>query len=352
MLISKRTGHLHLKCVAHFAIILTLGSLLCFMAYYNMLIDSSWYSKMFSSQGTHDYFVKSYQLHVSDGILEMKGYYTIGNLTHRASLKLNGLDVLLNDLKSKFLNDPKLEKALLPDQNFFVHDRNVKDINCRLIINGNESETKIASNMSALQPRKNPIGPMDYINRTSDCQTFIHERGYIMSTLTKIEAAFPLAFSILMYKDIEQVERLLRAIYRPQNIYCIHVDKKTDNEIYRAMKGITNCFDNVFMTTTRIDVQWGQFSVLEPELMCIKELLQRNKKWKYFINLTGQEFPLRTNYELVRILMTYNGANDIEGTVKRFVLCYIVHLIMSDIEGTVKRLVLCYIVHWIMSDIE
>ena len=113
-----------------------------------------------------------------------------------------------------------------------------------------------------------------------------------MSSLTKIEAAFPLAFSVLMYKDIEQVERLLRAIYRPQNIYCIHVDKKTDNKIYRAMEGVAHYYDNIFMTATRINVRWGQFSVLEPELMCMKELLQRNKKWKYFINLTGQAFPL------------------------------------------------------------
>ena len=141
-----------------------------------------------------------------------------------------------------------------------------------------------------------------------------------MSSLTNIEVAFPIAYSILMYKDIEQVERLLRAIYRPQNIYCIHVDRKTSHDIYRAIEGIAKCFPNVFMTARRIDVKWGRFSVLEPELMCMEELLQRKKTWKYFINLTGQEFPLRTNYELNIILMTYNGANDIEGTLKRYEL--------------------------------
>ena len=177
--ISKRSRQTHSQYIAVLVIIsIALGSLLGFILFYDMSLDSLWYSKRLSSQDTHDYFVKSYKLHVSDGILEMEGYYTIGNLTHRASLKLNGLDVLLNDLKPKFLNDPKLEKALLSDQNFFIHDRNMKDVNCRLIINWNESETKIASDMSALQPRRNPLGPLDYINRTSDCQTFIHERGY------------------------------------------------------------------------------------------------------------------------------------------------------------------------------
>ena len=50
------------------------------------------------------------------------------------------------------------------------------------------------------------------------------------------------------------------------------------------------------------------------------EELWSHKKWKYFINLTGQEFPLKTNLELVRILTAYNGANDLEGTIKRWVL--------------------------------
>ncbi|XP_061184707.1 beta-1,3-galactosyl-O-glycosyl-glycoprotein beta-1,6-N-acetylglucosaminyltransferase-like [Saccostrea echinata] len=31
----------------------------------------------------------------------------------------------------------------------------------------------------------------------------------------------------------------------------------------------------------------------------------------------GQEFPLRTNYEIVKILKIYNGANDLESTIKR-----------------------------------
>jgi uncharacterized membrane protein HdeD (DUF308 family) len=57
------------------------------------------------------------------------------------------------------------------------------------------------------------------------------------------------------------------------------------------------------------------YPVLPVYLDC--DLWKYNKKWKYFINLTGQEFPLRTNYELVKILKIYNGSNDIEGTVKR-----------------------------------
>ncbi|XP_064613401.1 beta-1,3-galactosyl-O-glycosyl-glycoprotein beta-1,6-N-acetylglucosaminyltransferase 3-like [Liolophura sinensis] len=48
----------------------------------------------------------------------------------------------------------------------------------------------------------------------------------------------------------------------------------------------------------------------------MKDLLRF--KWRYFINLTGQEFPLKTNKELVEILTAYKGANDIRGTSGKF----------------------------------
>jgi len=41
-------------------------------------------------------------------------------------------------------------------------------------------------------------------------------------------------------------------------------------------------------------------------------------RFRYFINLTGQEFPLRSNLELVRIARIFNGSNDIAGSATRY----------------------------------
>ena len=46
----------------------------------------------------------------------------------------------------------------------------------------------------------------------------------------------------------------------------------------------------------------------------MRRLIAHRSKWRYFINLTGQEFPLKTNRELVEILTALHGANDIDGT--------------------------------------
>ena len=61
------------------------------------------------------------------------------------------------------------------------------------------------------------------------CDEFLHNSDYIHKPLNSQEESFPIAYSIVMYKDPAQVERLLHAIYRPQNHYCIHVDSKVSN---------------------------------------------------------------------------------------------------------------------------
>jgi len=208
------------------------------------------------------------------------------------------------------------KKKIRTREHFFYAGRTVTEANCKAIINGDEFELKKADLLHNVS--RNILQPEDYIKMTQNCPQFVLEREYITDYLTDLERDFPIAFSLLMFKDVEQAERLLRAIYRPQNFYCIHVDAKSDESIYSAMQGVASCFENMHVLATRVDVQWGFFSVLEPELLCMEHLWNRSAAWRYFVNLTGQEFPLRTNYELVRILQAYKGANDVEGTVKRY----------------------------------
>ena len=97
---------------------------------------------------------------------------------------------------------------------------------------------------------------------TRDCDKFVETRGYITSPSSEEEKNFPLAFDILVFKDIEQFERLLRAVYRPQNIYCVHVDKKAKSTLHKAVGEIAGCFDNVFVLQNNIEVTWG--SIFSP----------------------------------------------------------------------------------------
>ncbi|CAL8102133.1 unnamed protein product [Calicophoron daubneyi] len=117
---------------------------------------------------------------------------------------------------------------------------------------------------------------------------------------------------MLVYKDVERAVRLLAAIHRSHNVYCIHVDRKSPNIIRVILAEAAQMLgDNVFVVpeNASLTVIWGRMSTLDADIACSQVLLGQNNRWKYWINLTGQEFPLRTNWELVQALKAMNGTN-------------------------------------------
>lgn len=92
----------------------------------------------------------------------------------------------------------------------------------------------------------------------------------------------------------------------------MHVDKKAPNSVFQSFKRVRRCFDNVIVVEDRVDVVYSSIRQIEAEMRCIKAAKGSRIKWKYYINLTGQEFMLKTNLEIVKYLSTLNGTNDIE----------------------------------------
>ena len=145
-----------------------------------------------------------------------------------------------------------------------------------------------------------------------NCALFRFAHGYDDKPVTKEELNFPLAFGIRLHRSVEQVEQLLRTLYRPHNIYCIHVDRKADNSIYEIIKNISKCFENIIVIENRESIVYASSGIIKAEMKCMLACLNSHIKWKYYLNLSGQEFPLRTNLEIVMILKIFQGVNDIE----------------------------------------
>ncbi|KAG8011983.1 Beta-1 [Nibea albiflora] len=151
-----------------------------------------------------------------------------------------------------------------------------------------------------------------YINATQDCSEFRLSRKYLMFPLSQEEEDFPLAYSIVVHHKVQNFEQLLRAIYAPQNIYCVHVDKKSDVSVFAAIKAITSCFPNVFMVSKPLSVVYGHWSRVQADINCMADLYKISTEWKYLMNLCGQDFPLKTNLEIVRMLRSLRGGNSLE----------------------------------------
>ena len=81
-----------------------------------------------------------------------------------------------------------------------------------------------------------------------------------------------------------------------------------------AIRKLATCFpENIFVSSKLANVQWGNFSRLMADMYCMRDLLQHPVQWRYVLNLCGQDFPLKTNLEIVQQMKAYNGKNYIEG---------------------------------------
>ncbi|CAF1442255.1 unnamed protein product [Adineta steineri] len=145
-----------------------------------------------------------------------------------------------------------------------------------------------------------------YFSFPKDCTLFTSQ-----TIISSEELTYPLAFTILIYSNLDQFDFLLKTIYRKSNYYCIHVDLKAPAALYEAIKERSSCVTNIYLPQQRVNVTWGRFSVLEAEHLCQQELLKQSTTWKYYFNLANSDIPLKTNFELIQILKLYNNQNDI-----------------------------------------
>lgn len=210
------------------------------------------------------------------------------------------------------LNIPTPEVVPSTEVDSSMIDSKFHSVTCAKLLNGDINEidkTKaiLLSNNYTFKHREDD----DFNMMTISCDKFRKARGYIMTSSTQMESDFPLAFNILFHKNTEQLERLLRVLYRPQNQYCIHVDRKTPDNVLESVENIANCFDNVFVASKLEIVIYASHTRLLADINCMRDHIERNTEWKYLLNLASSELPLRTNLELVQILNIFNGSNDI-----------------------------------------
>ncbi|CAF4248711.1 unnamed protein product [Rotaria sp. Silwood2] len=226
-----------------------------------------------------------------------------------ANINFSQLKILSNEIKN---NNNLASKKFFEHLQPYYHS-----VSCQKLYENDYDEFKHA--LALLSDLKDlpSISDQKYNITKEQCSIYRSERfnQKFHNEDTNINRQFPLAFSILMYENVEQFERLLRLIYRPQNFYCVHVDNDAPANVLQAVKSIVQCFDNVILASKQEKVLYATFSRLQADLNCMYDLI-RYPSWRYLLNIANTELPLKTNSELVKILSIYRGYNDIEGRWK------------------------------------
>lgn len=120
-----------------------------------------------------------------------------------------------------------------------------------------------------------------------------------------------IAYLILVHRLPDQFKKLFKAIYDPSNFYLIHIDKKANEKIGQDVKEFVEQYSNVHILNSE-NVIWGGYSMVQAELDGMKYLLEMNAKWDYFINLSGQDYPLKSQKIIKEFLSKNNGKNYIK----------------------------------------
>ncbi|XP_037312659.2 beta-1,3-galactosyl-O-glycosyl-glycoprotein beta-1,6-N-acetylglucosaminyltransferase 3-like [Pungitius pungitius] len=187
---------------------------------------------------------------------------------------------------------------------------------CLAIISGDtEGKREELAVLLASRKRRSLLSEDFYLNVTKDCSSYIEERGFITAPLSEEENNFPIAYSMVIHEQIEMFERLLRAVYTPQNIYCVHVDQKSSKGFQKAVEAILSCFPNVFVASKLESVVYASWSRVQADLNCMKDLLNSQIQWKYLLNTCGTDFPIKSNAEMVQTLKALEGRNSMESEV-------------------------------------
>ena len=117
-----------------------------------------------------------------------------------------------------------------------------------------------------------------------------------------------IAYLILVHRYLGQFKRLFRAMYHPANYYLVHVDKRSGVGLQTEIQDFLSSFANASLLKSQ-SILWGGYSMVDAELRGIEELLKISSEWEFFINLSAQDFPLKSQTH-IQDFLSRNIGND------------------------------------------
>lgn len=115
-----------------------------------------------------------------------------------------------------------------------------------------------------------------------------------------------IGYVVLAYKSPAQVLRLLRRIAGPSSAIAVHVDRSTEDTLFRELSRGASELENVSFIDRR-RTPWGSFALVDATLRGMESLGAGAVPVDYVIVLTGQDYPLRARTAIERFVAGAGG---------------------------------------------
>ncbi|KYH06861.1 beta-1,6-N-acetylglucosaminyltransferase [Chryseobacterium cucumeris] len=117
-----------------------------------------------------------------------------------------------------------------------------------------------------------------------------------------------IAYFIMIHHKPEVFKSMFEKIYTRDQFYLIHIDKKAKQEFIEEIQLYIVHFPNVYILDS-MNIVSGGFNIVQAELNAMEFLLNVSKEWDYFINLSGEDYPLKSQNIIRKFLTTNKGRN-------------------------------------------
>lgn len=113
-----------------------------------------------------------------------------------------------------------------------------------------------------------------------------------------------IAYLILAHKNPEQLSCLINQIKTDDVYFFIHIDIKSRIEDFQNETNKTEA--NIKYISNRKNGQWGDFGIVQATLNLINEAASTSF-FDYYILLSGMDFPIKKNSDIINFLNANNG---------------------------------------------
>ncbi len=111
-----------------------------------------------------------------------------------------------------------------------------------------------------------------------------------------------IAYLIVAHDNPAHLLRLTKALSSSSSSIFIHVDRKSRSSDFSDIQG-----PNITFSPERVPVYWGDFSQVEAVLVLLRMALADERRFDYFVLLSGVDYPLHTPATIERFFARNAG---------------------------------------------